>query len=59
MATTVKQKMKLEKKNSVAMLFRPDKNATRPIVMGLYLMKPAYVGLGSPDEITLTVEATE
>lgn len=59
MATTVKQKMILDetKKNSV--LFRPAENVTNPIVTGLYLMKSAHTGLGSPKEIILIVEAVE
>lgn len=59
MATTVKQTMKLDAQKKHSVLFKPAKDVEKPIVTGLYLMKHAYVGLGSPEEITLIIEATE
>ncbi len=53
------QKMKLDAAKKHSMLFKPAENVKNPIVTGLYLMKSAYIGLGSPDEITLIIEATE
>lgn len=59
MATTIKQKMKLDAQKKHSVLFKPAEEVEKPVVTGLYLMKHAYVGLGSPNEITLVVEATE
>lgn len=61
MATTVKQKMKLNKQilEGHSVLFKPAENVKNPAVKRFYLMKHAFEGLGSPDEITLIIEATE
>ncbi len=53
----VKVKMKLDAPKKHSMLYKPVVGQEFPAVTGLYLMKPAYVELGSPDEIELTIEA--
>ena len=59
MATMVKLKMKLGAPKKHSVLFKPDEHVVNPAITGLYLMKHTYEGLGTPEEIEVTIEAVK